>query len=432
MGKRTGIVALVLSGVLSAGALALSGTALAQIGLPQPLGGALGNLRGVVNGVEGGVDATVHRATDLASDAAGLARQRLDRLDRFVRENRRSVELDAAGNPARKGELLLLDPDEGALAGARGAGFHLIEQGRVEGLDLPFARLAVPEGQHLAEAEKHLRLLLPGKTVTSDQLHFPSGAPPRGEVNPAVDAARRAPVRGGTVGIIDGGASPGAALSAPARFVQAGFAEGAPRPSQHAQAIVSLLAGAGTARVCVADVYGSDPAGGSALAIARALGWMQTRGVGVVSISLVGPANPLLARAVAAAEARGMLVVAAVGNDGAAAPPAYPASYDGVVAVTGIDGRGRVLFEAGRASHLDYAAPGADLSAVGLGGRRVDLRGTSFAAPLVAARLAALRQSAPTQTATHTATLAAADAEATGASARTGRGVLCPDCRRGL
>ncbi|WP_456261924.1 S8 family serine peptidase, partial [Campylobacter jejuni] len=91
-----------------------------------------------------------------------------------------------------------------------------------------------------------------------------------------------------------------------------------------------------------------------ALAIARALGWMATRDAPVVSISLVGPANPLLARAIAAAQARGIIVVAAVGNDGAAAPPAYPASLPGVVAVTGVDGHRHPLFEAGHALHLDY------------------------------------------------------------------------------
>ncbi|MGL1301969.1 hypothetical protein ACSTKJ_00055, partial [Vibrio parahaemolyticus] len=65
-----------------------------------------------------------------------------------------------------------------------------------------------------------------------------------------------------------------------------------------------------------ADVYGDDPAGGNALAIARALGWLVEARVPVTVISLVGPSNPLLARAVSAAQARGMVIVAAVGNDG--------------------------------------------------------------------------------------------------------------------
>jgi subtilisin family serine protease len=208
---------------------------------------------------------------------------------------------------------------------------------------------------------------------------------------------------------------------------QAGFAIGAPRPSAHAQAIRSLLAGAGTARLYVADIYGSDPAGGNALAIARALGWMIRQGVPVVSISLVGPANPLVRRAVELARAKGLVVVAAVGNDGPAAPAAYPASYPGVIAVTGVDRQNRVLFEAGKAAHLDYAAPGADLTAIGLDGRRVALRGTSFAAPLAASRIAAHRVKQDSQL----STFQAVDAEAQVRGPRVGRGILCAGCRSG-
>src|SRR5205085_2777035 len=104
----------------------------------------------------------------------------------------------------------------------------------------------------------------------------------------------------------------------------------------------------------------------------------------------VGPPNLLLKAAVEALIARGRVVVAAVGNDGPAAPPLYPAAYPGVVAVTGVDARGHLLPEAGRGSHVDFAAPGADMAAPASEGGSVSVRGTSFAAPLVAGRLAAL------------------------------------------
>ena len=196
------------------------------------------------------------------------------------------------------------------------------------------------------------------------------------------------------MGIIDGGVAAHPTLRGPIR--QQGFVQGAPRPSGHGTAIASLIAGQAGMRAAapgaplfVADIFGSDPAGGNALALARALGWLASQRVRVVTVSLVGPSNPLVARAVAQARARGMWIVAAVGNDGRAAPPAFPASYPGVIAVTAVDGRGRVLIEAGRAAHLDYAAPGADMAAAGPGGL-VAVRGTSYAAPLVAGRLARL------------------------------------------
>lgn len=399
-------------GMLALG-LCLSSAAAAQLGLP--------GVNPVLNDVRTTLDGVTRPVLATARDAATLATERVGRLDQYVRTHRNRVDFDEARQPARARELLLLDPDPAALARAQAGGFGLIEQSALDGLDLRYARLSTPAGSSLAAATRALRRLLPGKEISADQIHFPGGAvAPARVAHPASPPVRPS---GGTVGVIDGGVNPGARVA-----LQAGFASGAPRRSDHAQAIVSLLGGAGTARIVVADVYGADPAGGNALAIARALGWMTDNRVPVVSISLVGPANPLLARAIAAAQTRGMIVVAAVGNDGAAAPPAFPASYPGVVAVTGVDGHGRVLFEAGRASHVDYAAPGADLTAIGANGRTQILRGTSFAAPLAAARIAALARPGDAIA----ARLGRADAEAAKGRARTGRGVLCGSCRTGI
>lgn len=389
----------------------VSGAALAQIALPS-LGPVTGRVEGLVNRVESLPADAMRRLEDLRDS-------RIERLNAFARHNRHDVELDDAGQPARAHEVLVLDPPGDSVARASAAGFAVIETEAIAGLDVRYVRLRAPAGEPLAKALGRLRALLPGATISADQIHFQGGAAGSGAGVPAPLPA----VRGGTVGIIDGGAAPGARVIA-----QAGFARGAPRPDSHAQAIVSLLAGAGVEHLRVADVYGTDPAGGNAAAIARALGWMVGEHVPVVSISLVGPANPLLERAVAASRAHGTQVVAAVGNDGAAAPPAYPASYAGVIAVTGVDRHDRVLFEAGHATHLDYAAPGADLAAIGLDRRVIGVRGTSFAAPLAAARLAAWRASGSDPA----GALAEADREARAPGPKVGRGILCDTCRKGI
>jgi subtilisin family serine protease len=111
--------------------------------------------------------------------------------------------------------------------------------------------------------------------------------------------------------------------------------------------------------------------------------------VPVINVSLVGPPNVTLEQVVRLAITRGHIIVAAVGNDGPAAPPLYPASYDGVVAVTAVDAHNHVLPEASRAKHVDFAARGADVLAACSPDTYATVRGTSYAAPVVAGLLAA-------------------------------------------
>jgi hypothetical protein len=355
------------------------------------------------------------------SDAARMLDQaRRAAIAQLVRDNPDRVALDPDGFPARAGEVVVDDPKDAVIAAAIARGYRVIERGDVLGVG--FVRLAVPDQQSLTSAIKEIRRL--GGEVSADQLHLPSGTA----------SGRPAPVASGDgtlIGVVDGGVA-GAAVST-------GFATGAPRDNDHATAVASLIGGSGAvrgglpgARIASADVYGSDPAGGNATAIAKALGWMVQQRVSVVTVSLVGPANPLLARVVAAAQARGLVIVAAVGNNGPAAPPGFPASYPGVIAVTGVDGRNRALIEAGRASHLDYAAPGADMLAAGIAGRAFRVRGTSFAAPLAAATVARFYPSpspAAIAAALKRVDAIARDLGPRGSDKTYGRGLVCGDCR---
>lgn len=332
----------------------------------------------------------------LAEVGDRLVRVRLDRITGLVRANRDRIELDERGEPAVRGVLVASGIDAAMIARAGEAGFALVDRERIDGLDLDIARFRVPEGRSLARARKQLAKRLPGAEVDVDHIYFASGP---GGALPHAALASPATGKGARLGLIDGGVA--AHPSVAGRVEQRGFAQGAPSASRHGTAVASLLVGSGTVqgaapgqRLLAADVYGNDAAGGNASAIARALGWLAQSGVAVTTISLVGPDNKLLAAAVSRAQQRGMLIVAAVGNDGPAAPPAYPASYKGVFAVTGVDAKDRALPEAGRALHIDFAAPG-DAVLAATGATSSDrLRGTSFAAPLVAGRLA-LRYPAP-------------------------------------
>jgi subtilisin family serine protease len=66
----------------------------------------------------------------------------------------------------------------------------------------------------------------------------------------------------------------------------------------------------------------------------------------------------------------------------------YPASYPHVIGVTAVDAHRRVLIEAARGNQVMFAARGADMSAADSGAKYAAIRGTSFAAPIVAALLA--------------------------------------------
>ena len=396
-----------LLAVPAAGQLALPGAP--QVGLPR-VGLPDTRLPGAVEDLTGQVERIAARALE----------DRRERIERLLQRHGDLVEIDHLGEPARRGELLLTDPSQAELETARRAGFVVSGSERLEELGLTVVRLTVPRGMTLAAAQGLLAERVPGLQADADHLHFQSGAVVAAS---AVKAASAATVIATPIGVIDG--APGKRASVVA---QRGFAEGAPLASDHGSAVASLLAGAGAQRLLVADVYGSDPAGGNALAIARALDWLAQNRARVATISLVGPRNAVLEKAIARARDKGMVVVAAVGNDGPAAPPAYPASYPGVVAVTGVDGRLRPLIEAGRALHLDYAAPGADIRAANKGGKRVKVRGTSYAAPLVAARVAAALDRGSNWRAALDGE--AEDLGAKGADDRFGRGLVCRGCAR--
>lgn len=356
------------------------------------------------------------------SGAATLLELRRLRLRQLIREYPRELESGDDGLPVRRGVLVAVNPDPAGLRAAARAGFRATAAEANPDLGLTTVYLAVPRGMNAREALRHLRRIAPAIEADYDHVFEPAG----GALIPMAGALAAAQGGGGDglrIGIIDGGVAAHPSLAG-ASIEQHGFS-GSPQATGHGTAVASLIVGnhgpfRGAARgtsLFVADVYGGSRAAGSASAVVRALGWLASKRPRVINISLVGPANRLVARAVQQVRARGIHVVAAVGNDGPAAPPQYPASYPGVVAVTGVDGRGRALPEAGRSGHLDFAAPGADMAAAVPGKGYARVRGTSFAAPLAAARLAAV------------GSIDRLAAEARPGRGRIGRGVVCGDCR---
>lgn len=292
----------------------------------------------------------------------------------LLRAHRRELEADPQGMPIVRSQILAFGMNAAAIGQARAQGFEMVRTDALDG-DVSLVTLRVPAGMSTRNALRRLRRADPNGVYDFDHLHFESGL--------ALDVVgfsqSGAAGVGPRIGLIDSGV--GDVRVAEARA----FAGDAPVAGAHGSAVARLISSAAPgARIYAADIYGGAPTGGASSALARALGWLAGENVAVINVSLVGPRNRVVEAVVARLVARGFVVVAAVGNDGPAAAPLFPASYDGVIGVTGVDARDRVLIEAGRGVQVDFAALGVD----------GPVRGTSYAAPIVAARLAS-RISAP-------------------------------------
>lgn len=325
-------------------------------------------------------------------------RTRAGRIERLLQSRRAYVETDPAGQPAVRGELVLASPTEALLGAARGLGFTVVRERRLDEFDMTLVTLQAPAGVDTARALQQLRALDPQAAIDFNHVYVDSGATAGAPSAPPGEApSARSAAPGVRIGLVDSGVATTHPLLRDADITAWGCG-GRSRPHAHGTAVASLLVGrrgafrgaAPDARLYAADVYCDDPQrGGSVEAVAAALAWLLSERVGVANVSLVGPPNRTLEQVVRRVSERGLRLVAAVGNDGPAAPPLYPAAYPGVIAVTAVDARGRVLAEAGRGPHVAFAAPGADLAVAGLGAEpHAVARGTSFAAPLVAALLA--------------------------------------------
>jgi subtilisin family serine protease len=336
----------------------------------------------------------VQKPGGLISGAAGtadralrqLAHARALRIEQMSRDNRAELERDPAGELAVRSEVVAVDISGPALQRALDSKFLLKRTQELVDLGVKISVLQTPAGWTARRGLKQLRKLDPEGIYDYNHVYLDGGsaAAPAPAVPESTDGARGA----GRVGLVDGGVDGGHQVFQNVRLQRFGCG-GSVVHNIHGTAVAAILAThVSVDEIFTADVYCGSPAGGAIDAVAAALGWLARENVGVINISLVGPRNALLERVVSTLVARGFLIVAAVGNDGPSAPPLYPASYPGVVGVTAVDGNHRVLAEACRGEQVDFAARGADMKvATQAPDVYAPVRGTSFAAPIVAALL---------------------------------------------
>lgn len=234
--------------------------------------------------------------------------------------------------------------------------------------------------------------------------------------------------RGVTVAVLDTGTDPrtpdlaGSVTRGP-DFTSGADPAGYRPPHLHGTYIASLIAGHGSgagraegiigvapkARVLSVRVILDDQEPGFAAfnenaayynAIARGLRYAVGHGADVINMSLGSTfATRNLRNAVGYAISRGVVVVAAAGNNGAPdlhnTPYVYPASFTGVLSVAAVDYHGTSAPFSARNASVLVSAPGVDVPGAGPGGAYITGSGTSPASALVAGTAALIRSRFP-------------------------------------
>jgi hypothetical protein len=297
-------------------------------------------------------------------------------------------------------------------------GFAMLERQGLPAFDTEAVRLRIPQGETLDTARQQAAALAPQAAIDLNHYYAPNAEEACTSTDclarivvgwPSGEPATQACTGAVDIGLIDTAINPNHAAFAGGRVEAIRLGDESARESgrQHGTAVAALLVGSPQGRapglvpggaLTAVDVFSAGGHHGDrseAFVLVRALDLLSQRGVDVINLSLSGPANLLLEQAVDRVARRGIVMVAAAGNDGPRSKPVYPAAYEQVVAVTAIDRNKRPYRRAGRGEHIDLAAPGVAVwTAASVSGARPKT-GTSFAAPFVTAAAALLKARNP-------------------------------------
>ncbi len=197
-------------------------------------------------------------------------------------------------------------------------------------------------------------------------------------------------------------------------FDATGEAAGDAHP--HGTSIAGVIASRGTLLGIAPDVrllgvraFLDDENGGSTYSttwrVATGLDHAHAAQARIVNMSFAGPADPLVGNSVAGVVRRGMIAVAAAGNDGPGAQPLYPAAYAGVIAVTAVDRDNLVYARANQGEYVALSAPGVDILVPVPSNSYQISSGTSLAAAHVSGLAALVLSRQPTLSASEVAAI---------------------------
>ncbi len=300
------------------------------------------------------------------------------------------------------GVILAINPTAATWRRAREIGLLVERHMVLENLDLSVTRFRVPHGINPWKALVRLRQM--GTAASFDLNHYyciggRSGSGGRHDFNAFAGRMigwpleRRTLGKGLCIGMVDSDVNTDIAALAGQHIVRRSFVPQSEVPvGIHGTGIAAVLVGAAGssfpgllpgARLLAAEAFsvgGQGKPHAGALTIARALDWLVAEKALVVNLSFCGPDNSLLRAAVRRTLESGTPLVAAAGNNGALAPPAFPAAYEKVIAVTAVDRFRRLYRRANQGPYIDFAAPGVGIWVPGKSGKGRYRQGTSYAA----------------------------------------------------
>lgn len=386
------------------------------LGAAQPalaqLPGGLGD-RPILRGIDDAIDHTIDRSVDRSVtdavtgrvdksverllQAKDLPKALLDPLlDLPLPALRKQVTVEDNWRALDHEWIALVAPDQIPVLEA--ANVQIVSRRTLASTGLLLVRVVVSDQDNFpGRADALLRSL--GATAADRNHLYDERRGPDPDPDPAPQISRGGG-DGVIIGLIDTALVKKHSALSRANIVERDFVESmSARPTAHGTAIASLLVGKDRdhrgllpdAKLVAASVFHqgeTDATGATTSALVAALDWMSGEGVMVVNMSLAGPPNQVLGAMIDTLSKRGMIIVAAVGNDGPSARPLYPAAFDPVVAVTAVDRRKTVYRWANQGPQVDFAAWGVSTPvALPKGGYGAET-GTSFAAPIVTAAIA--------------------------------------------
>ena len=163
----------------------------------------------------------------------------------------------------------------------------------------------------------------------------------------------------------------------------------------HGTAIASIIAGSKPSQLGLSPAVSllsmrvlDEKGEGNSFTVAQGIVEATDRGANVINLSLGGTSrSEVMKNAVDYAHENGVLIVAAVGNDGVG-EVSYPAKFENVIGVSSVDANGRQSSFANYGDGVDIAAPGVGVYTAWENEEMVAFSGTSVATAFISGALA--------------------------------------------